>query len=271
MFDLWFDCWLRGKKYIAENQTEAQIVVHLDKLCTAFPGSFGKECETIVAAYVPRIIGYLEAGYPASVICQKIGLCPKILKRNVEQSGCSICTLVVTYVESYLSANQTEAEIIQQLDQLCADLPGSFGTECKSIVSAYVPQIITFLEAGYPANVVCSKIGLCTSNKKENTNYHSRDRRSIQQGGCSICELVVTYVEQFVQQNKTEAQIIAEVDQLCSLLPSPINGACDQFAAAYVPQLIQWIINKENPQQFCSQVGLCSSKKITQNKHLKLH
>jgi len=91
--------------------------------------------------------------------------------------------------------------------------------------------------------------------------------RSIQQGGCSVCELVVTYVEQFVAQNKTISEIITEVDNLCSLLPSPFNSACDSFASAYVPQLVQWIINNENPQEFCTEIGICSSKLTSRFPH----
>jgi len=77
-----------------------------------------------------------------------------------------------------------------------------------------------------------------------------------QSAGCQVCQLVVTYVEQLVGNNNTVQEIVAKVEELCAQL-GPLKAPCDQMDQQYVPQLVKWILNKENPQAFCSQVGLC--------------
>jgi len=72
--------------------------------------------------------------------------------------------------------------------------------------------------------------------------------------------LVVSYIEAYVQQNATEQEIIQKLDQLCSNIPI-FGKECDSVVSNYAPQIIQWILNKENPQAFCSTVRLCSSPK----------
>jgi len=188
-----------------------------------------------------------------------VSLADDTVKRDLEQAGaCSVCQLVVSYVESYLANNQTEAQIIQQLDQVCALLPGSFSSMCDSFVAQYVPQLIQWIEAGESPQQFCTQVGLCSSAKK--VEHHHK--REVEQGGaCSICQLVVSYVESYVAKNQTEQQIIAQLEQLCSLL-GPLSSQCNAFVENYVPELIQWLENGESPQQFCTQVGLCSSVEV---------
>jgi len=71
--------------------------------------------------------------------------------------------------------------------------------------------------------------------------------------------LVVTYVEEFIKTNQTEQEIIDNLDALCTQLPI-FQDQCVAIVGQYVPSLIEWILNQQNPQQFCSSVGLCSAR-----------
>jgi hypothetical protein len=42
---------------------------------------------------------------------------------SAQSEVCSVCQLIVSYAEKFISTNSSEAAIIQQLDNLCDDIP----------------------------------------------------------------------------------------------------------------------------------------------------
>jgi len=272
------------EKYIQNNATEAEIIQALDTLCLQIP-VVGQECVTVVNNYTPQIINWIVTKENPQQFCTQVGLCSsgkntivlkaKIEKRNEEQGACSVCSMVMTYVESFVAQNNTEAAIIAQLQSFCSLLPGSMQAECQSLVSQYVPEMIEWVEKKEPPQAFCQSIGICstvTINKdwKQKKYFtmktfpkqtEKRDVAEEEQGGvCQVCQLVMSYVEGFIGQNKTISSIEAELDQVCDLLPSPFGSVCTSVVNQYLPQMVQWLINKEPPAQFCQQVGLCTSK-----------
>jgi saposin len=196
-------------------------------------------------------------------------------KREVEQSGgCSICQLVVTYVEEYIGQNQTEQEIIQNLDNLCNQLP-MFQSMCVSIVASYAPKIIEWILKNENPQAFCSSVGLCSARsqmkpRKMLMKDHiirpskTNKRAEAQSGSCSVCQLVVTYVEEFIKTNQTEQEIIDNLDGLCSQLPI-FQDQCVAIVGQYAPELIQWVLDSQNPQAFCANVGLCGTRGLLNN------
>jgi len=183
--------------------------------------------------------------------------------------ACAVCQTIALYVEKWLAENTTEQAIVDRLDVFCNELPG-VGPECQAIVATYLPDLIKWIEKETPL-VFCTQVDLCSSEKDllydspridshlEHQDTQKRDDHDVSQvSKCEVCEVIVTYVEQLVAANNTMAAIVTKVEQLCNLLPAPASGICDQIAAKYVPQLVKWILNKENPQTFCSHIGFCS-------------
>lgn len=274
------------EKFVQSNESESVILAQLDSLCGDIP-VFGSQCTSIVNQYAPQLIAWLVAKENPQTFCASVGLCsstknqhhrvtvirPKVAKRAEEQGGaCSICQLVITYVENWVAQNQTEAEIIAQLQSFCSNL-GPLSPECSSLVATYAPQMIQWIENKESPTTFCAQVGVCSSLRLRRTpavnqlprrtqRQAKRDVAEETQGPvCQVCQLVITYVENLVAQNNTIAAIEAEVDQLCAALPSPLNGACTSLVNQYLPQMVQWIINKENPAAFCASVGLCTSSK----------
>jgi len=155
----------------------------------------------------------------------------------------------------------------------CANL-GPLSPECDSFVAIYVPKLINWIVAKENPQVFCAQVHLCSAarvpqiqlgiaNEKflnRLNRIHTTKRTELeaqQSGGCQICQVIVTYVEQLVAQNKTVAEIVKKVEELCSFTPPPLNEVCDTIAAKYVPSLVAWILRKENPQAFCAQIKLC--------------
>jgi len=270
------------EKYVQSNESEAVILAQLDSLCSDLP-VFGTQCVTVVNQYAPQIIAWIVSKENPQAFCASVGLCasrhtprgaikaalkPKIAKRAEEQSTCSICELAIQYVEGYVAENQTEQEIIAQLQTFCSAL-GPLSAECQSLIATYAPQMIKWVQNNENPQTFCTQVGACTSSLRRTPAVRQLPRKSkhskreiveeTQGAVCQVCELVITYVEQLVSQNNTIAGIEAEVDQMCTVLPSPLSSACVSLVNQYLPQMVTWIVNKENPATFCSTVGLCTS------------
>jgi len=175
-------------------------------------------------------------------------------------------------VESYLAANATQQQIIQGLENFCNALPGGFSATCDAIVEQYTPLAIQWLINNESPTTFCTQVGLCSSArpcpKIQPTKQAVQPKQVIQpkpqQGGqlCGICELAIASIEQYLQQNQTEAQIIAFLENICNALPGGVGSLCTAFVDQYVPLGVQWLVNNEPPQVFCTQVGLCTSQSV---------
>jgi len=262
------------ESYIAQNATEAEIIKALDSLCANLP-IFGQQCDAIVAQYTPQIIQWIINKEPPQAFCASVGLCPNKKEKVTGAIPCSICQIATTYVEKWVAENATEQAIIQRLDAFCT-VVGPLAPQCDSFVAIYVPKLIEWVVTKENPQAFCAQVGLCPS--KKFVMQSSRQKREEfeleedeedeneedvflgfedeQSAGCQVCELVVTYVEQLVANNNTIQQIEAKVEQLCDYL-GPLSGECDQVVVQYLPALVTWILKKENPKAFCSQVGLC--------------
>jgi len=262
--------------YLQQNKTEQEIIQNLDALCANIP-VFGPECDSIVSAYAPKIIEWIVNNEPPQAFCASVHICSAPPQR--EQLGapipCSICQIVATYVDKWVSENSTEEVIAQHLEQFCVDL-GPLSPECQSFVSIYVPKLIDWVVAKENPQTFCAQVGLCSTSKKfftyqgkiaritkreeveeEEEEDYFESFEEEQSAGCQVCQLIVTYVENLAAKNSTETEMIAKVEELCSLFGSPFVQACDQFVSSHLPKLITWIMQKENPQAFCAQVRLC--------------
>eukprot|EP01120_Amphizonella_sp_Union-15-10_P013573 TRINITY_DN630_c0_g2_i1.p1 TRINITY_DN630_c0_g2~~TRINITY_DN630_c0_g2_i1.p1 ORF type:complete len:262 (+),score=51.39 TRINITY_DN630_c0_g2_i1:94-879(+) len=74
---------------------------------------------------------------------------------------------------------------------------------------------------------------------------------------CEICTFIVNYVESFASQNRTTEVIEKALDEVCGVLPDLFRAECDGYVAKYTPQIVQLILNEEDPTTVCTQIGLC--------------
>jgi len=246
--------------YLENNATEREIQKKLDQVCNDFPAPYNGECTLIVNSYLTEIIQWLQNNETPQAVCQQLSLCPKEeeQKREVQQNVCAVCELIVQVAESYVEQNATEREIKQKLDQVCRDLPSPYNGECVLIVNAYLSQIIKWLENNEPPHTLCTQLALCSY--KRDVVVEQAKKRAVQQSPCAVCEIVVQVAENYLEQNKTVAEIEQKLDQVCNDLPSPYNGECTLIVEAYLPQIIEWLQNDEPPATLCAQLSLCSSQ-----------
>jgi saposin len=109
------------------------------------------------------------------------------------------------------------------------------------------PQVIQYIINNEPPAKVCAALSFCPNSTKAD---------SVE---CTVCQFLIQEVETYVSQGETEAEIVTDLDNLCSAFGSTISPVCTTVVNTYTGQMIQWIVNKENPQTFCSSCALCSA------------
>jgi len=243
------------ESWLEANKTMAQIETDLDLVCQLAP-PFAPVCEQFVAWGVPDIVNYIKTNEDPTTFCNQAGICatksqPKIVKPK--DVNCYMCTYVIQSMESWLEQNATVNQIEQNLDQLCALIPG-FESQCDAIVAQEVPQIIQWIEQNQTPDQICSQLGFCNSTRLIK-QQKPRD------ANCFICETIISSVEQWVENNSTEQQIEQYLDTLCALVPA-FQAQCDSVIASGLTQILQWIEQNETPQQICTNLGLCTNGKV---------
>jgi len=165
-----------------------------------------------------------------------------------QQQTCPFCEFVIQTAEGYILNNATEQEILSLIENACTVLPSPYNALCTQEVKTNGPQIILWIANKESPEVVCTQLHFCTSSSKKAL-----------QGSCGICELVVTYAENFLASNGTVAELEAYLEGVCMVLPAPFGAECTAFLDAQLPALISWLLAMEPPELFCTQIGVCTS------------
>ena len=63
----------------------------------------------------------------------------------------------------------------------------------------------------------------------------------------------------YLAENATEEQIVKALEVICLLSPVTFQQECQAFVAQEVPIIIQYLLNKQNPDTICSELNLCSN------------
>merc|ERR1711997_343703 len=110
-------------------------------------------------------------------------------------------------------------------------------------------------------------IGLSMASARSTSTHHQMTykqalkAKSIQ---CDLCTFVITELDQLLVADSTEAQIIEQVEKLCTALDGVFAGAgasCNALVEPYLPQIIEGLVNNQlSPSAVCSALTLCSKK-----------
>ena len=76
---------------------------------------------------------------------------------------------------------------------------------------------------------------------------------------CPLCKFVVNYVDNIIQNNKSEAAIEAALEKVCTILPKSIEPACKTFVDTYGPILVQLLAKYGTAEQVCDALKLCNN------------
>lgn len=75
---------------------------------------------------------------------------------------------------------------------------------------------------------------------------------------CDVCDLSIIAIEDYLDSNHTITELEQSLDTICS--KTPLSTLCTSLVNSYLPQIITYLEQKENPQTICNQLGFCSTK-----------
>ena len=184
------------EKSIGDNRSTAAIEAALEKVCNILPGPAKNECVTLVDKYGPIISFLLQKNETGEQVCNFIKVCNngtqeitrgmwsrkknsseinnynffifsvavedvKKVKSPVGSVECSICKFVVTYVDTVIQSNKSEAAIESALEKVCTIIPHSMNSSCYNFVETYGPVLVQLLEVYVTPDQVCAALKLC--------------------------------------------------------------------------------------------------------------
>ena len=75
---------------------------------------------------------------------------------------------------------------------------------------------------------------------------------------CTACQYAVQYADSLLQSNKTEAEIVKALEQLCNIAPSTLKAQCTSLIDEYGKYVIELLIQfGGDPNKICQAIKLC--------------
>ncbi|XP_073431008.1 prosaposin [Dendrobates tinctorius] len=197
---------------------------------------------------------------PAKVLVPAVKLQPAIkIKQEPVQfdTVCELCELVVTKLEDLLTKNSTEEHIKEVLDKICNIVPSKYHDQCIDFIDTYSAAIITLIEQAIPPREICMVIGFCSSRERKSVKLSSEH---IQSGGyCSVCKMIVQYMDTLLEKNATQERIKAALHVVCNFLSDKMADECDALVDAYESLFIELLLQTLDPTFVCMKMSLCAN------------
>jgi saposin len=246
------------ESFVTDNSSEEFVLGHVGQLCILFPSPYSDDCKQAIKENGPAIFELIVNQEPPAKVCAQLSLCgqkkvvPKVSRvSSKDPTTCFLCTQIISLGEQYVSDNSTEQEVEDALNNYVCPLMGPFSDQCLQLVSDY-PQLIQYLINSEPPNVACGQLELCPVPKPVVVAVEAKDPIS-----CSLCVYIVTYLEDAIADNATEAQLTQIIlTEICPSLPSDYQQQCQTFAKE-LPNYIDELEKDVPPQQACSNAGVC--------------
>lgn len=227
-------------KYIHQQSTEQEIEQGLEKVCNDMPSTLRNQCHELVENYGPSIIATLIGDFDVSTICRKLNLCTKQMKVNLSHitkahtESCGVCDYVSTYIDFALKRDSSEKSLQRALSTVCTHLSGEQTSKCQTLVQLMASDIRK-LKLGSGDNF-CKQLSICQTPMSELKPAIYLDRQSALQQDeklkeiivknlddapqCTLCRYVVTYLDAFLKNNKSEEALKEALSRVCTILPS---------------------------------------------------
>ncbi|XP_057312443.1 uncharacterized protein LOC130653962 isoform X2 [Hydractinia symbiolongicarpus] len=278
---------------IANNETQAEILVGMKALCSVLPTAYQPACQEVVTLYGQQIINMLVQ-YTANPkqFCSLIGLCnsttlnierfqmiKKLIGVKTNTDYCLTCQQYLGTLHMLIANNATQAEILNALKSACSLAPSTFATECNALVTLYGPTLIKWL-VSYTADPskFCTMIGLCKGHSsipivgqrpasgvlqfhreypklQDLEHHHPLSTDPI----CDLCLSTVESLREALKDNFTREVVLDSFENLCSFLPPAFFSVCMAYMVNTVPKYYDELIRELQPNKTCVYLTLCAS------------
>ncbi|OQR66390.1 hypothetical protein BIW11_04988 [Tropilaelaps mercedesae] len=246
---------------IKDDKSDAAILAAFEKGCSMIPADHTK-CRNIIDTYSGILINYIKQDLSSEEICKLVGLCaiPTQTSLRKDSNNCMLCVAITSWLLDELKDNKTDASILASLERVCDVLPVD-NVQCKNIVGTYGGMLFTALQQDLTFDLICKTIGLCTTpGPRRQTVKASKPGVS-----CELCHKVATWLIDEVKDDKTDARILAALDNVCSVIPVDPTE-CKNYVDSYGNALLDALKKDLSVKEVCSRLGLCAiprSRKLT--------
>jgi len=242
----------------------------LESICYRLPDSIENGCEDFVEKYTSVVINFIVSGLSPDEVCSALKLCsssvpevntPAPLKTD---TSCVLCEYVITTVDSMLEDKANQDQIKAALETVCSILPSSVEKQCDEFVDQYTALIIDMLTKDVSPEMICANLGLC----KQVSNVVLHEVKIIQKETrpyCMLCEMVVTDLDNMLQDKKNEAEIEQALSVVCSSLSAPVHKQCEKLVVKYTEKIIDMFVKDYSPKMICTELSMCVNNEINTN------
>lgn len=185
---------------------------------------------------------------------------------NVDsKESCALCEYVLHFIQQEITKPETEAKLEALFEEVCTKMPKSLKNECDEFVKTYSGAIVAILVQQIDPSQVCPTIHLCPSPEltqvwEQAAKYGALEEAHDQKPSCPLCLLAVTQVYNAIKDNKTEANIKAQLNKLCKHLPESLIDECTDLVNAYTKELVEMLLADLTPQEVCVYLKLCDAE-----------
>jgi hypothetical protein len=258
---------------LQNNKTEEEIDFIERQLCGKL-GPMNSTCCQYMDTNGRQILDQLSKKVDPAVICKDIGLCstqkPSInapyLPMVDNSLNCTLCKMVFTQVQNMLKNNQSEQQILNFIENKLCNATGKLAPECKMLIDAFGPYILTYVANGTDPEKLCEMIGMCSAtwhptkpqgHKPPFTLNVDNVGLAVNPIYCTLCEYSVQFIDMEIKKNQTEEAIVHALDMTCKVVPEALKKECDSLINTYGIYLVQLLIELADPLKVCSAIKLC--------------
>ncbi|XP_060932892.1 prosaposin-like isoform X2 [Limanda limanda] len=183
---------------------------------------------------------------------------------------CKDCTQMFELLEDLLSSADLQKKMIDGIETLCDHLPGppSMATLCRKEVEKMLPLAFTFITGLVKPAEVCKLIGLCGSScdrQEKMLGYFAEQalqaavtsQKGRAKSACSFCLFLLKTLEDLLPKERTEAEVVKLLEEICHILPSAYHDECEAFIDRFGKTVLDAITRFATPRTICSLLHQC--------------
>eukprot|EP01113_Clastostelium_recurvatum_P045133 TRINITY_DN7713_c0_g1_i2.p1 TRINITY_DN7713_c0_g1~~TRINITY_DN7713_c0_g1_i2.p1 ORF type:complete len:292 (-),score=45.94 TRINITY_DN7713_c0_g1_i2:175-1050(-) len=176
---------------------------------------------------------------------------------------CPVCKLLVGFIEKEVLANKTTEQIEADLSAYCKELPTVDQSVCAQLFQVGIPQIVEMIKNHENSTTICTQISLCGTEASTANSDDGNDDVDAFPFECSLCHMLVGFIEKEVLENKTIAEIEADLKVYCDKLPKEDQSVCQQLYQVGIPQIVDMIKKHEDAATICVQISMCDKSEYS--------
>ncbi|XP_071420390.1 prosaposin isoform X1 [Pithys albifrons albifrons] len=225
-------------------------------------------------------------------------------KQKPKASGdvCQDCIQLVTDVQEAVKTNSSFVKsLVAHAKEECDRLGPGMSDMCKTYVSEYsdlaiqmmmhmavfsnerncfcLQNVMLLAALKKQAKDICAMVGFCAAVKSvpllplvpaqviHEVKMETVEKASVQEKSfsvCEICETMVREVTGLLESNRTEEEIVHEMEAVCRLFPGSVKDQCKDFIEVYGQAVIDMLLEATNPETVCVMLKCCAANKLPQ-------